>query len=367
MRVVYACSLPAAGPLTHLLDLAPAVARLGVDVFVLCANDSIAEDFAARGVEARTMPLAHKLDLRGAARIWPALRGADVVHTHDRRTGLLVRLPARLRGTVAVHTLHGVPNEIFGLVGGDGAGVRSDVPRATSLWLRVGLLRIEAALARLGTTVVPSQALRSFLLDNGFPRSRMVLIPYGVVARRSEPPPRHEPFRVATVGVLQHRKGMDVVLEACARIDVPLHLDILGDGPLRAELEEQAARLGLDATFHGWVADVPERLRGTDVVALATRGDNLPLAVLEAMSLALPVVATRIGGLPELVVDGETGLLPELEDVDGFADAIRRLAEDEQLRLRLGRAAAERLVERFDTEAVAREMVALYRSLTGPS
>jgi glycosyltransferase involved in cell wall biosynthesis len=115
------------------------------------------------------------------------------------------------------------------------------------------------------------------------------------------------------------------------------------------------------------VADVPERLRGTDVVALATRGDNLPLAVLEAMSLALPVVATRIGGLPELVVDGETGLLPELEDVDGFADAIRRLAEDEQLRLRLGRAAAERLVERFDTEAVAREMVALYRSLTGPS
>src|SRR6266540_1212377 len=272
MRVVYACSLAAGGPLTHLLDLAPHVARAGCDVNVLCASEAVAERFRAVGVGATVQPLRHKFDVRGAAGLSRMLAAADVVHTHDRRTGLLVRPQARMRGASAVHTMHGVPDEIFGLVGRSDGRLPPDVSRARVAWLLHGLLRIEGALARLGSIVVPSAALQRFLVEHGFPGPRLHVIPNGVEVRRVEPAPRHEPFRVATVGILEHRKGVDVLLEACARVDALLHLDVFGDGTLRSDLEDDAASLGVNATFHGTVANIPDRLCEADLFVLATRG-----------------------------------------------------------------------------------------------
>ena len=142
-----------------------------------------------------------------------------------------------------------------------------------------------------------------------------------------------------------------------------MHVDVFGDGSLRADLERRAERLGVDASFHGTVADVGARLLEVDLFALPTRGDNLPIAILEAMALALPVVATRTGGLPELVEDGVSGILVEPDDAEGLAAAIGRLAGDEDTRFRSGRAGAARVRERFDAGDVARQMVALYRRL----
>jgi glycosyltransferase involved in cell wall biosynthesis len=367
MRIVYVCSLERFGPLTHLLDLAPTVAGLGPEVLVACASEAIADDFRARGVEAIALPLGHKFDLRGASRLWPALEGADVVHTHDRRAGLLARPLARLRGAAAVHTLHGVPNEIFGLVGRVDGRVEPDTSRVRAAWQLHGVVGMEAALARLGTTLVPSEALRQFLVAHGFPASTTRVLRYGVELRRREPAARHEPFRIATAATLQHRKGVDVLLEACSRVSTPLHLDVYGEGPLRSTLEAQADRLGVEAEFHGMVADVPERLGDTDLFALATRGDNLPVAVLEAMALALPVVTTRIGGMPELVENGESGFLVEPDDAPALAAAIERVAGDEDLRVRLGRASVARLEQRFDRARGARDLVALYAGLVTAS
>jgi glycosyltransferase involved in cell wall biosynthesis len=365
MRVVYVCSLASGGPLTHLLELAPHVARTGADVTVLCASEEIADEFRRRGVTSSSVPLDHKLDLRGAAAVWPVLKRADIVHTHDRRTGLLARPQARLLGAVSVHTLHGVPDEIFGLVGRDDGRPAPGVSRARIQWLLHGLLPIEAGLSRLGTTVVPSAALRRFLVEHGFAETRTHVVPNGVEIRRHEPLPRHDPVRVATTGILEYRKGVDVLLDACARIDAPVHVDVFGEGSLRGELERRAERLGVEAVFHGSVPDVAERLHDVDVFALPTRGDNLPVAVLEAMALALPVVATRTGGVPELVVDGETGVLVEPDDAHGLAAAIARLAGDEDTRLRFGRAGAARVAARFEAGDVARQMAALYRRLLG--
>lgn len=364
MRVVYACSLAAGGPLTHLLELAPGVARAGVDVAVVCATPEVAEEFRGRGVEADAAPLAHKLDLRGAARVRSLLAGADVVHTHDRRTGLLVRPQARALGAASVHTLHGVPDEVFGLVGRDDGRILPGVSKARAAWLVHGVLRAEAVLARLGTTVVPSEALCRFLAAHGFERSRMRVIPNGIETRRAEPSPRHEPLRIATAAVLEYRKGIDVLVDACARLDRSIRLDVFGDGTLRGDLEARARSLGVSATFHGAVPDVEARMADVDVFALPTRGDNLPIAVLEAMALALPVVATRTGGLPELVSEGESGLLVEPDDVGGLAEALGRLAADEELRLRLGRGGATRARDRFASERVVREFVALYRQVS---
>jgi glycosyltransferase involved in cell wall biosynthesis len=127
-----------------------------------------------------------------------------------------------------------------------------------------------------------------------------------VTLQRTAPAPARPSSALGTAATLDHHKGIDVLLEACARIEEPLTVEIFGDGPARKELERLAARLGVDATFHGFVDDFRARIASLDLFVLPTRGDNLPVAVLEAMANAVPVVATRVGGIPELV-DDESG------------------------------------------------------------
>jgi glycosyltransferase involved in cell wall biosynthesis len=363
VRVVYACSLEAGGPLTHLRDLAPAVAAEGVEVRVVCADERSAAAFEASGVEAVVRPLRHKLDVAGAARIRPELADADIVHTHDRRTGLLVRPLARASGARSVHTLHGVPDELFGRVGRQVALEDPTVSRGRLFWLEHGVLGMEALLSRLGTLVVPSQALADYAIAAGFPAGRLHVIPNGVPVRRCEPRPAHDPPVIGTAVLLERRKGIDVLLEASAQLETPHRLLIYGDGPERRELEALAVRTGSLAEFRGFVPDPVEQIEELDVFVLPSRGENLPIAILEAMASAVPVVATSVGGVPEVVVDGETGVLVEPEDVDGLTSALGLLAGDEEMRQRLARAGAERVVQRFEAGLVARRMVGLYREL----
>jgi glycosyltransferase involved in cell wall biosynthesis len=363
MRVVYASSLESGGPLSNVRDLAPRVAAAGLDVKVLCQSAAVARGFGALGLETAVVPLQRRIDAAGARRVGRELRGADVVHTHDRRTGLVVRPLARRHGAVSVHTLHGVPDEIFSRVGREGAPDEPGVSRARIAWLVQGVLRAEALLSQLSTTVVPSHALARFLVLHGFDRRRLRVIPNGITVLRPEPAKPNDPLRVGTAAILEYRKGLDVLLEACARMEAPFVLEVYGEGSLRTSLEDEARRLGVEARFHGFVDRPEERISALDVFVLPTRADNLPIAVLEAMASAVPVVTTRVGGLPELVADGETGVLVEPDDPAALADALTALLLDPARRAALGRAGAQRARERFDSERIAAQMVALYREL----
>ncbi len=304
------------------------------------------------------MPLRHKADLAGARRIWPLLAGADVVHTHDRRSGLLVRPPAKARGAAVFHTYHGLPHQVAGLVDGrPAARFPARTPRgsctATARWRRRWRL--------LGQVVVPSRAVARFLIAHRFPAGRLHVVPNGIDLRRTEPAPAHDPLVVGTAAILEHRKGIDVLLEAPSRrLDTPLRVEIFGDGSLRRALEEQARALRVDAHFHGRVDDVRTRLESLDVFVLPSRDENLPMALLEAMAAAVAPVATRVGGVPELVVDGESGVLVAVDDADGLAAAIDALARDPERREQIARQAAQRVANEFEAEALGRRMVALY-------
>jgi glycosyltransferase involved in cell wall biosynthesis len=363
VKVVYAVSVPRGGPLTHVLELAPRVAACGVDVTVLSSTRTSTERARALGLDAVLVPLDHKFDVRGAAAVWRHIADADVVHTHDRRTGLLVRSQARVRGPRPVHTFHGLPDEIFARVGRPDAPTPPGVSRAREAWLMQGLLRIEALLSYLGTVVVPSTALAQFLGDHGFPRSRLHVIPNGVeLGEHARHGPR-ERVVVACAALLERRKGVDVLLEAAAIAQAPLRLEILGDGPERAALEARAQELGLDAHFAGYVDDVRERLRGADIFVLPARAENLPMAILEAMATGLPVISTRVGGNAELVEDPLNGLLVEPDDAAALATALDRLASDPAARSTMGNAGYERVRENFEAGAMARKMVDLYTKL----
>jgi glycosyltransferase involved in cell wall biosynthesis len=363
VRVLYVSTLERGGPLSHLRDLAPTVADAGAEVRVACASENVAESFRRSGIEATVVPLRHKLDLRGATDLWPLVAEADVVHTHDRRAGLLARPQAPLRRTHAVHTLHGLPEEIAARVGRDDAPVPPDVSPARLAWIEHGYLRIEALLTVLGHTVVPSEAMRRFVAAHGLPARRLHVIPYGIKTRDIKPRPRRDgPLVLGTAANLEYWKGIDVLLAACARVSATHRLEVYGDGALRGELERQAAGSGLDARFHGFVEDLPRRLDELDVYVLPSRADNLPVSILEAMAAGLPVVATRVGGVPELVVHGETGLLVPPEDPDALAAALDGLA-DETLRAEYGAAGARRAAEQFSAESVASRMLSLYEKL----
>jgi glycosyltransferase involved in cell wall biosynthesis len=370
VQVVYVSSLSMGGPVAHLRTLAPAIARAGAEVHVVCGSDDVARVFRETGIRASVAPLRHKTDLPGAIRVRRLLAGADIVHTHDRRAGLLVRPAARLGGAHAVHTYHGLPEEIAVNLGRDAANppIPPGASRARLAWLKHGYLRLEGLLARFGAVVVPSEAMAQFLTTHGLPSSRVHVIPHGI-----DVPPRPAatretgggggPLVLGVAANLAYHKGVDVLIEACALARRPVRLEVLGDGEWREKFERLAAERRIDALFAGHVEDTRERLAGFDVFVLPSRAENFPIAALEAMAAGLPVVATRVGGIPELVVDGETGVIVEPDDPAALAAAVDALAASVDRRLTLGAAGARRVAAHFTADRMAARMLALYGSL----
>jgi glycosyltransferase involved in cell wall biosynthesis len=365
MRVVYVSTIERGGPLTHLRQLVPRVRAEGVDAEVVCGSEELAETFRRLDVPAQAVEVAHKLDVRGAARLLPLVAGADVVHTHDRRAGLFGRLAGRLRRAHVVHTLHGMPEEIAARIGRLNAPDPPGVSRGRIAWLEHGYLRIESALTRLGHVVAPSQAMADFMVAHGFPSRLVHVIPYGIEEDGNGARRDHDVLVAGVAANLEYWKGIDVLVDAARLVQSPVRLEVFGVGSLRDELERKAT--GLDARFHGFVQDMREPLAGLDVLVQPSRADNLPLAILEAMAAALPVIGTRVGGIPELVLDGETGLLVEPERPAELAEALDALAADPQRRAELGRKGRERVREHFSADAIARRTVALYEELCGSS
>jgi glycosyltransferase involved in cell wall biosynthesis len=165
-------------------------------------------------------------------------------------------------------------------------------------------------------------------------------------------------------------KGLPELVEAAAVLSHPgrmLRFVIVGDGPQRAELERSINTRGLDGVviLDLDAGDARPRYAGFDIAVQASESEGLPNAILEAAAAGLPIVATAVGGTPEVIEDGRTGLLVEPRDPLALAAAIDRLAEDPGARRRLGEAAAVRARD-FSPEALAEATVRLYRSLFVP-
>jgi colanic acid/amylovoran biosynthesis glycosyltransferase len=174
-------------------------------------------------------------------------------------------------------------------------------------------------------------------------------------------------FRVLSVGRLVPAKGHGVLLEAAAlaaRNGVRLHLTIVGDGPRRERLAALARELGIaeHVTFAGAVSQdaLPAMFAAADAFCLPSFAEGLPVVLMEAMATGLPAVTTGVMGIPELVRDGENGVLVPPGRADLVADALGRLARDPELRARLGRAGRARVVEAFDIRHEARRLHDLF-------
>ncbi len=193
----------------------------------------------------------------------------------------------------------------------------------------------------------------------------------------NQPPPAEVPRklpRIVSIGRLVEKKGFDVLIEACAMLrdrGLAFHCDIVGGGDLESSLRDLVARRGLGdvVTLCGSVSteQVTERLRQASLVALPCvvgsdgNVDALPTALLEGMACGLPLVSTRLSGIPEIVVDGENGLLVEPGDIGGLAGAIAQILADPARAEAMGRAGRRRAEAHFDLRRNVAELAAMFR------
>ena len=188
------------------------------------------------------------------------------------------------------------------------------------------------------------------------------------------------PVRIISIGRLVAFKGFEYLIDACAdlaRRGLEFTCEIIGDGPLRGDLEARIRKLNLSDRVHllGSLSQeaVLQKLKAADIFALAsvtdTQGasDVFPTVIIEAMAAARPVVSTRLAGIPESVVDGETGLLVSPEDTMALAEALGRLIQDAKLRLHYGRAGRARIEQHFRIEHTVGPLIELLQKTPGAS
>lgn len=288
-----------------------------------------------------------------------------IVHTHTAKAGTLGRLAARLAGVpVVIHTYHGhvfqgyfspVKTRLF-------LSIERGLARWTDRLLTVSeAVRRDLLLQRIGSPerlrVVPlGLDLDPFLHCDGLRGQLRVELGVGDtplvgIVARLVPIKRHEDFLAAAAAVVRR-------LSACRFL-------VVGDGELRDSLKARVRALGLDGRVHflGWRGDLPRLYADLDLVVLTSASEGLPVSLIEAMAAARPVVATRVGGVPDLVEDGVTGLLVPPGDPGALAEAIVALLADPERRRHMGEAGRKRVYPAFSASRLLADMDRLYAEL----
>ncbi len=223
--------------------------------------------------------------------------------------------------------------------------------------------------------VAISERHRQYLIREAhLPASKVVVIENGVDIERFSPGVRTSgsepagPVRVGLVAALRPEKNVAMLLRVAKRLretGVPAQFVIVGDGPERTRLHRLAKEAALEecVQFLGFRADVAELYRTLDIVVLTSRFEVLPCSLMEAMASGLPVVATNVGAVADLVEDGKTGFLTPPNDVDAFSSRLAQLIQDESLRQRMGRQARKRIESRFTVERMTKRFERLFEDL----
>ena len=283
----------------------------------------------------------------------------DVVHTHQIGALCYAGQAARKAGVpVVVHTEHG----------------KNYASRRRTRWL--GRLAGRYAQRFFCVSRDIAEELRACRIVG---KTKIAVAPNGIdIGKFRDPAARIETRRelgippsaplIGAIGRLTEIKRYDLLIRAFARLKLrstDARLLLVGDGPERRELERLAAELlPPDCVHFVGYQSAPERfLPAMDVLAMSSRSEGMPLAVLEAWAAGVPVVASRVGGIPELVADERTGLLTEFGDVDGLAEALERLLSDRVLANRIRRAAGNRVETQYSLGQMAANYQRAYEEL----
>ena len=369
------------GPALHVAYLTKGLQERGYDTTLLAGSLARGESsmsFVAEELDVRWYPIPqlHReisplYDTLSIVRLvkWIRRVRPHILHTHTAKAGAVGRIAAGLAGDarppIIVHTFHGhVLRGYFN-------------PGPATLFRA-----LERTLAKSTTRLVAvSPEVRDDLVQLGVaPREKFSVIRLGIdldnrVASGGDGAELRrlygvspDEFVVGWIGRMTAIKRVDDILLAFRRLldlGVNTRLCLVGDGPDREHVERRAHELGIsrNVLFVGYQRDVAPYYSFFDALVLPSANEGTPVVAIEALAAGRPVVATRVGGVPDVVEDDADGMLVRVGDIDGIANALERLAYDPELRRRLGDAGRARTIPRYRVERLVADVDALYREL----
>ena len=373
------------GPALHVAYLSAGLAERGYETTLVAGNVARGEDSMTFAAERLDIPIVRLgemrrdispvRDTRTMTHLARLIRDTrpDILHTHMAKAGAVGRLAAlaarEARPPVILHTFHGhVLRHYFDPV------------------RNVAFRRLEQWLARTTTTLIAvSPQVRDELVELGVaPARKFVVVRLGIelAERVGSPGARDEQrrmlgipperFVVGWIGRMTEVKRTDDVLRTFRQLretGVDACLCLVGDGPDRPALERLAKTLGImrNTLFLGFQRDVAPFYAAFDVLLLPSISEGTPVSAIEALAAGKPVVATRVGGVPDVVRDGKDGFLAEAGAIDDLSERLARLARDPALRERMGASGREWVTARYRVDRLVDEMDGLYRSLLAAS
>ena len=356
MRILHLIASARGGGATHVRDLVRGMSALGHQVGVGMPDDGGQVSLDSLPCRVVQLPLNRMPTLRLLRDISHLAQSVDILHCHGARAALIGRLAWVLgpRHGRLIYTIHGFAAPHY------------------RWWKRLPFLAIERLLSCVTDSYIAvSGAEASSLRASGIVGKR----PVAIVLNGIDPgplltiPPSQagRPIRrIIMVCRLFRPRDFGTLLDAFAMAleRIPeLHLDIVGDGPDRSSIETGITARGLGdvVTIRGFVHPIGSALAEADLFVLSTKGwEGLPLSVLEAMAAARPVVASRVGGIPEAVTDGVTGILVSPGNPKELVDALTALGSDPSKAANMGIAGRVRVLQRFGVERMVRETIEVY-------
>jgi glycosyltransferase involved in cell wall biosynthesis len=347
------------GAQTHVLRLACSM-REHFEVAVATGEKGfLSEACVERGIPVYIVPHLQReirpiLDARAFAEIRKLIKdiGPDLIHAHTFKAGFLGRFAAWTSGIPSIYTLH---TWLFGTAA---------MPR---LWsILGGPSECLAAMWCDRVITVSEHGLRIARMHRIGPGTKIVTIHNGVPDCPERAVIRdHKDLVITMVARFSEEKDQDALLQAFAALRPGPVLQFVGEGPRELQSIQLARKLAVQqrVTFLGNRSDVSSLLAASDVFVLASKFEMLPISVLEAMRAGLPIVASNVGGVPELIEDGVSGLLTPCGSVSALTDALQRVTSDFKLRQRLGHSARQRFMERFVSTRQEERTRALYREV----
>jgi len=338
------------------IDLSENMNQNGFSARICCLENTgeLENQANSKGIEVVLVKKRPGLDMTLLFRLARIMREKriDLVHTHNMSPLLYGTLAAKIAGIPAViNTRHG----------------REKYQRSPFIWNMNNAI-----------VAISEDARHQMLRWNRFDKNKTRVIYNGIDVDKYSFKGRGNEFKkslnldsstrlIASVARLSPEKDQFTLLNAFSRVlmrNCRTKMVIIGDGALRKELELYAEKLGLskDVFFLGFRQDIPEILSGIDLFAVSSLMEGVSLTILEAMAAGLPIIATKVGGNPEVIVDGVTGILVSSKDPNAMADAIIKVLANAELAKSMGLAARRRVEEKFSLNRMANEYMDLYES-----
>lgn len=284
-----------------------------------------------------------------------------VVHTHLLGLNYAYLAMLKYRTPVRVHTLHSLAQKEMG-------NRVARIVRTLAFRYRIGGVVPVAIADEVARTIEQVYGYKNPpIIPNGIPTEEYAPNPAKRVQFRQAHSVEPDAVVIVHVGRFVELKNHALLLQAFAQLrsESPLYLWLVGDGELRPAMEQRARELGIAerVRFWGVRADVADILNAADLFTLPSQYEGNPMSVMEAMAAGLPVVATAVGGVPELVEDQRTGILVPPEDCSSLTQALQLLLNDETRRRQMGQAALQRARNCFDIRQTVRAYENLYEQL----